>query len=183
MTESIDDLGPLVSSGRRFPCVYADPPWQYDNRASRGAAENHYATMSVDEICAMPISNLVADGAHLHLWVTNAFLFEGFRVLEAWGFRYASSFVWLKPHMGCGNYWRNAHEILLLGVRGELSFRCHPQSCLKSPRRRHSEKPESVRLLIESVSPGPRLELFGRTPAEGWTVYGNEVATDYLFAV
>ena len=54
--------------------------WRYDNTASRGAAENHYRTMGVEEIAALPVRGLAAEQYHLHLWVTNAFLFEGLDV-------------------------------------------------------------------------------------------------------
>ena len=118
--ESVNDLGFLLDAGCRFPAVYADPPWPYDNRASRGAASNHYRTMSLDDLAALPVESLVTDNAHLHLWTTSSFLAEGLSLIEAWGFTYKSSFVWVKDRIGCGNYWRLAHEFLLLGVRGNL---------------------------------------------------------------
>ena len=64
----VDRLQPLVEQGMKFSTVYADPPWAYSNRASRGAANNHYPTMDIGQICAEPVSKLVADNAHLHLW-------------------------------------------------------------------------------------------------------------------
>lgn len=84
----VASVGELVRSRCRFPTIYADPPWQYSNRASRGAAESHYPTMSVREICEEPISEVAETNAHLHLWTTNAFLREAFDVLEAWGCRF-----------------------------------------------------------------------------------------------
>jgi N6-adenosine-specific RNA methylase IME4 len=174
----VQDLGLLVERGARFPTIYADPPWPYINTAARGAAENHYRTLTLREIRTEPVKDLAADHAHLHLWTTNAFLREAFDVLRAWGFRCKSCLVWVKPQLGMGNYWRVSHEFLLLGVRGNLPFRDHTcRSWLSIRRTVHSRKPFEFRELIERVSPGPYLELYGREeqPHTGWTVYGNQV--------
>ena len=152
------DLLALGRRGLRFGTVYADPPWPYQNHAARGAAEDHYQTMTLEDICGLAVPQLVGARAHLHLWATTAFLAEAFEVIRAWGFTYKSCFVWVKPVIGCGNYWRLAHEMLLLGVRG-----------------RHSGKPERLRAIIERVSPGPYLELFGRKPIDGWVVFGDTI--------
>jgi N6-adenosine-specific RNA methylase IME4 len=174
----VGQLDELLELGVRFATVYADPPWRYDNTAARGAAAKHYSTMSIDALCDLPVSALVAENAHLHLWTTNGLLPDAFRVVEAWGFRYKSCLVWIKPQLGMGNYWRVSHEYLLFGIRGKLPFRDNSQrSWIKSRRRRHSAKPYAVRELVERVSPGPYLELFGREeiPFSQWTVFGNEV--------
>jgi N6-adenosine-specific RNA methylase IME4 len=175
---TIRDLGSLLAEGRRFPAIYADPPWSYRNEASRAAAINHYPTLTLAEICALPIAQLAAENAHLHLWATTPLLAEALTVIQAWGFRYKSCFVWIKDKIGMGNYWRVSHEFLLLGVRGNLRFRDRTiPSWLKCRRTQHSRKPEAVRLLIERISPGPYLELFGRAEvhAPGWTVFGNQI--------
>ncbi len=172
----VSDLFRLAEGPTKFGTIYADPAWQYGNQATRGATGDHYLGMSVDEICAMPISKLVADDAHLHLWTTNAFLFDCKRVIEAWGFEYKSAYVWVKPQIGMGNYWRVSHEYLLLGVRGSATFTDKSQkSWGEFPRRGHSQKPEEIRQLVEKVSPGPRLELFARRRTPGWHVWGNEI--------
>ncbi|MEM7316937.1 MAG: MT-A70 family methyltransferase, partial [Planctomycetota bacterium] len=153
----------LIAAGHRFSTVLADPPWRYDNTASRAAAENHYPTLSVDEICEQPVAQLVERNAHLHLWTTNAFLESAFDVIRAWGFEFKSLLVWVKPKIGLGNYWRVSHEFLLLGVRGRLPFRRKDiRSWQLAARERHSRKPFKFRELVEQVSPGPYLELFGR---------------------
>ena len=176
MTSVVCDLGTLIEQGKRFSTIYADPPWPYRNTASRGAAENHYPTMTLQDICDTPTKVLVAENAHLHLWTTNAFLREAFDVIRAWGFQYKSCLVWIKPQLGMGNYWRVSHEFLLLGVRGSLPFREHAcRSWLIAQRTIHSRKPFAFRELIERVSPGPYLELFGREEQNGWTVFGNQV--------
>jgi len=170
------DLSELA--GEKFGTIYADPPWKYGNQGTRAATDNHYGTMSVDELCEMPVPELAADDAHLHLWTTNAFLPESFRLIEAWGFEYRSCFVWVKPQMGIGNYWRVSHEFLLLGIRGNAkSFKNHSQmSWGQFDRTKHSAKPEQIRTAIELCSPGPYLELFGRNQIQGWTVYGNQIS-------
>lgn len=178
-TRRTNCLKDLAASHRRFGTIYADPPWHYLNAASRGAAQNHYDTMTTDAIAALPIAELVADEAHLHLWTTNAFLFEAEQVIKAWGFTYKSCLLWIKPQMGNGNYWRVSHEFLLLGVRGNLTFSDRTQqSWLFADRGRHSAKPNVFRKLIEQVSPGPRLELFARSQVDGWTTWGNQIQRD-----
>lgn len=174
----VRSLDELLVMNATYSTIYADPPWEYDNTASRGAAVNHYQTLSIEELKALPISQLCAANAHLHLWTTNAFLWAAAEVIDAWGFSYKSCFVWIKPQIGMGNYWRVSHEFLLLGVRGRLPFADNTQrSWLQSRRRQHSRKPYAVRELIEKVSPGPYLELFGREelPGTAWTVFGDQV--------
>ena len=168
------DLAKFKTS--KYGCIYVDPPWRYSNQGTRGATDNHYETMSVDELCKMPVGDLAADRCHLHLWVTNGFLFEAPKIFEAWGFEFKSSFVWVKPQMGMGNYWRNSHEILLLGVRGGLTAGNRGlMSWVKANRREHSQKPDCVRDFVTKLSPGPYLELFGRQQVAGWDVFGNQI--------
>lgn len=175
---AVANLAELVQRGLRYGCIYADPPWAYSNKATRANVEDEYkSTMTVDEICQEPVAQLAADDCHLHLWTTNAFLFDAKRVMEAWGFEYKSCFVWVKPQMGIGNYWRVSHEFMLLGIRGKPEFR--RRDCMswgEFDRTAHSKKPAGVRKLVESVSPGPYLELYGRETVPNWMVYGNEVA-------
>lgn len=174
----VRDLRSLVELQARFGTVYADPPWPYANTAARGAAENHYRSMSLEAILNEPVSELVSDKAHLHLWTTNAFLQEAFEVIRRWGFQYKSCLIWIKPQLGMGNYWRVSHEYLLLGVRGRLPFSDRTCRSWQSARRTmHSRKPFLFRELIERVSPGPYLELYGREEQKsgGWTVYGNQI--------
>lgn len=182
-TCTVMDLHRLVERGTKFGTVYADPPWIYDNQATRAATGNHYGGLTVDELCELPVADLVSDDAHLHLWTTNAFLFDCPRIFDAWGFEFRSSFVWVKPQMGIGNYWRNSHEFLLTGIRGSAKrFNDRAlKSWLECDRSRHSEKPFIVRDYIRRASPGPYLEMFARTPADGWTCWGNEIERGLLF--
>lgn len=183
-TCTTDDLFKLVDARCQYGTIYADPPWAYGNQSTRAATDNHYDTVSIDWLCDpenMPIEQLAADKAHLHLWTTNAFLFDAKNVMEAWGFEYKSCFVWVKTQMGIGNYWRVSHEFMLLGVRGGLTFADRSlMSWSEYPRTKHSRKPGQVQLKIESASPGPRLELFARSVTDGWTAWGNEITKDLL---
>jgi N6-adenosine-specific RNA methylase IME4 len=175
---TVTNLQQLIATHRKFATIYADPPWAYDNEASRAAAVNHYPTLALEEIVNEPVQKLAADDAHLHLWTTNGFLPEAFKVIDAWGFRFKSCLVWIKGDIGMGNYWRMSHEFLLLGVRGSLTFRDRTlPSWILADRTAHSRKPGAIRALIERVSPGPYLELYGREelPDSDWTVYGNQV--------
>ena len=182
-TCSVEDLSVLSDRGDRFATIYADPPWQYGNQATRASTDNHYSTMSVDEICNLPISRLATENAHIHLWTTNAFLHDAMtRVLPAWGFEYKSMFIWAKTQIGMGNYWRVSHEICLFGIRGSLPFHDRAQrSWQEWPRTQHSAKPHQMYELIEQVSPGPYLELFARRQRKGWTSWGNEIERDLFF--
>jgi len=177
--EGVESLDNLPRS--HFGCVYADPPWQYGNQGTRAATDNHYGTMTIADLCAMPINELVADDAHLHLWTTNAFIKESFDLIEAWGVQYRSMFIWVKPQMGIGNYWRVSHEIMLLGIRGNAKrFNDRSlKSWVEASRTKHSAKPGIVRGMIERASHGPYLELFGRKLVKGWTVFGNQISEDY----
>lgn len=186
----LDDAGRCVAgldelSGDKFGCIYADPPWKYGNQGTRASTDNHYDTMTIDQLCEMPVSELAADDAHLHLWTTNAFLFDAQRVMDAWGFEYRSVFVWVKPQMGIGNYWRVSHEFMLLGIRGDAK-RFNDRS-LKSwaefNRRRHSAKPDEIRAMVERASSGPYLEMFGRRAVRGWTVFGNQIDAQTELAI
>lgn len=174
---SVEDLSVLVERGLRFRTIYADPPWQYGNQGTRASTDNHYRTMPTEAIAALPVRELAAESAHLHLWTTNGFLPDAFSIIEAWGFTYKSCFVWCKPQIGLGNYWRVSHEFLLLGVKGSCAFRDNSlPSWAVEDRTAHSSKPEKFRRLIERASHAPRLELFGRHEADGWVVWGDQIA-------
>ena len=170
-------LAKLVRQGKSYSTIYADPPWPYANQGTRAATGNHYPALTLDQIRAEPVASVAAEKAHLHLWTTTSFLAEALSVIEAWGFTYKSMFVWVKPTLGIGNYWRIAHELLLLGVKGNLPFEDKGQrSWLEHGRTGHSRKPDAVRELVEKVSPGPYLEMYGRRrpTSPAWTVYGNQ---------
>lgn len=174
---TIADLHRLVASGKKFGTIYADPPWRYDNQGTRAATDNHYVTMSLEDLAALPVASLAADKSHLHLWTTDSFLEPAIELLKGWGYERRQTFIWCKPQLGIGNYWRSNHEYMLLGIRGGLTFADDSAtlSYIELPRTKHSTKPVEIRRLVEKVSPGPRLELFGRECADGWVVWGNQI--------
>lgn len=136
---------------------------------------DEYATMGLDDICAMPVRELAEDDAHLYLWTTQLFLRDSYRVLDAWGFRQAAVIVWAKPPKGvCGTYVCSV-EFCIFGRRGNLQHkRRQLGTCYQWPRSAHSAKPEAFIDMVESVSPGPYLELFARRNRLGWATWGNE---------
>jgi N6-adenosine-specific RNA methylase IME4 len=132
--------------------------------------------MSMESLKALPVDKLAANQAHLHLWTTNSFMKEAHELMEAWGFDYKSMFTWVKFQIGTGYYWRGATEHLLLGVKGGQRFLHRGmRNWMLLDREHHSKKPEVIRRLIEQVSPGPYLELFGRRVTDNWVVFGNQV--------
>ena len=166
--------GPLPDG--MFRTIVADPPWRYGNTSTRGAAEDHYPTMSIEELCALDVVDKVADDAHLYLWVTNNFLREGFAVLDAWGFDYKTCLTWVKPQMGMGNYFRGSTEHILFGTRGRLpTNQNNIMNWFESRRGKHSAKPGCFYDIVETSSPGPYLEMFARSARLGdWHYWGNE---------
>lgn len=161
---------------KKFTTLYIDPPWSYNNSGTRGAAKKHYPCMTIKEIKNLPVNELSNDNSHLHLWTTKDFIFDAKNILEHWGFKYKSMLVWVKPQMGMGNYWRVSHEILLFGMKGKLPFQVRDKkSWIKCSRMKHSQKPNVVREMIEEVSPGPYLEMFGTKDIEDWVVFGSGV--------
>ncbi len=161
-----------------YDIIYADPSWKYDSDASqRGKADNHYATMTTKKIADLDVPS--AENALLFLWVTNAHLEDGLRVLKAWGFKYVTNFVWVKDKIGLGWFARGQHELLLLCRKGKMP---HPEdhnrysTVINAPRGEHSVKPEIVYDMIETMYPNRKyLELFSRKQREGWVMWGLEV--------
>jgi N6-adenosine-specific RNA methylase IME4 len=159
----------------QYRTILADPPWDINQIGLRGASV-HYRLMSVDAICALPVKNLAAEASHLWLWVTNASLPAGLRVMEAWGFSYRSCLTWIKPSFGLGQYLRTQTEHLLFGIHGKAPVLFRSQGTwFYAPLQRHSQKPEEQYAIIERLSPAPRLELFARRERPGWDAWGNEV--------
>ena len=167
----------------KYRVLYADPPWNYNDKADEGAvqaggAERHYPSLSIADLCALPILSLCEPDAVLFLWVTSPLLFECAPVIKAWGFSYRASFVWDKVKHNMGHYNSVRHEFLLICVRGS----CQPDvvklfdSVVTEERTEHSVKPSTFRTMIDTIYPhGKRLELFARgdVPA-GWDAYGFE---------
>lgn len=182
------------AKGRKFATVLADPPWQFQNKTGKVAPEhkrlNRYGTLTLEQIMALPVQNISADVAHLYLWVPNALLPEGLKVMEAWGFKYKSNIVWHKIRKdggpdgrGVGFYFRNVTEIILFGTRGKNARTLAPGrsqvNIIKTRKREHSRKPDEQYPIIEGCSQGPFIELFARGKRRGWTSWGNQASAKY----
>lgn len=179
----------LSMTPRHFSTILADPPWRFANRTGKVAPEHQrlrrYPTMSFQEIEELPVARIAKDRAHLYLWVPNALLLEGLRVMERWGFTYKTNLVWYKIRKdggpdgrGVGFYYRNVTELCLFGVRGGLRTGDPGRTqvnIIPTRKREHSRKPDEMYDIIEACSPAPRIELFARNVRPGWTCWGNEV--------
>lgn len=177
----------------KYGIIYADPPWRYERNKVQGAAEKHYPTMSIDELCALPVAELAARDCALFLWATFPQLPEALRLIKAWGFRFKTvAFVWIKRNRkspswfyGMGYWTRSNAEICLLATKG------HPKrqsagvhQLIISPIEQHSKKPDEARDKILALVGDnlPRVELFARQKAPGWDAWGNEIASDITLA-
>ena len=184
----VGDLDELPRAA--FRTALADPPWQFDNRTGKGAPEhrrlNQYDTMSMQEIAALPVRELMVPPAHLYLWVPNAMLPEGLAMMKTWGFRYVTCLVWYKvrkdggpDRRGMGFYFRNVTELILFGVWGTKAKTLAParsqENIVVTRKREHSRKPDELYSIIEACSPAPWVELFAtsETPRPGWTYHGK----------
>jgi N6-adenosine-specific RNA methylase IME4 len=164
-----------------YRMIMADPPWleRGAGQCKRGA-DRHYDLMKTDDIIDLMRDAdkwNPAEDCHLWLWVTNNFLPDGLRMMDALGFRYVTNLAWIKDRMGLGQYLRGQHELCLFGVRGSAMMpdkRNVPSAVFFCPKGEHSRKPEYVVSFLERVSPGPRLEMFARAPRDGWDVWGNQ---------
>lgn len=170
-----------------YQIIYADPPWRYDQKGVDGAAEKHYPTMSLEDICKLPVGSISAKDSILFLWATFPQLPAALRVISAWGFKYKTvAFLWLKKNrkadswfFGLGFWTRGNAEVCLLATRGHPkreSSKIH--QFIISPIEAHSKKPDIVRdKIVELAGDVPRIELFARQTTPGWDVWGNEVTS------
>jgi len=161
-----------------FNVILADPPWRYEHSISDSRkVENKYPTLSLRDICAIPIQKKFADKAILFLWTPNPKLEEGLQVINAWGFKYRTNAVWVKHTIGMGYYFRQQHELILVGIKGEQwppTAANKISSVIDERRKKHSEKPK-IHSLIEKMYPNQKyLELFARQKMPGWESWGNE---------
>ena len=169
--------------------IYADPPWRYTQKGLQGAAEKHYPTMGIDEICALPVADLAAPDSVLFLWATFPQLPEALRLIKAWGFQYKSvAFVWLKKNRkseswfyGLGFWTRGNAEVCLLGITPDFKAKEQIKShavhqIVEEPIQAHSVKPDEVRKrIVTLMGDVPRIELFARQRATGWDAWGDEL--------
>jgi N6-adenosine-specific RNA methylase IME4 len=166
-----------------YAVILADPPWRYEHVKTKSRTiENHYPTMTLADICALPVAGLAAPDAVLFLWATCPKLAEAMEVMRAWDFTYRTKMEWVKPQIGMGYWVRAMSEPLLIGVRGKMRPPLparRPGAVIHAPRLKHSAKPPEMHERLERLYPeARRVELFARAPREGWDVWGNEVASD-----
>ena len=173
----------IEQTKRKYNIIYADPPWRYWESGNKNQAL-HYTTMSIGEICKLPVKDIADDNCVLFMWVTYPILQDAFKVIEAWGFKYSTcGFVWVKknknkdtPFIGCGAWTRANSELCLIATKGNvMRLDASISQIVESPIEEHSKKPDVVRdLITKLVGELPRVELFCRNPAKGWDVWGNE---------
>jgi len=180
----------LAKTKHRYATILADPPWRYGRNQTVSKGERSmfdrqlpYTSMSLSDICILPIERLSAEDAILWLWTTNAMLQEGLDVVDAWGFKYVGVRTWVKPRVGIGYWLRGQTEQLLMGIRGKPNRQDHYNpaavnrgisTLLMAPAGKHSAKPPESYRDIERMSKPPRLELFARRPRHGWDSWGLE---------
>lgn len=178
----------------KYRTIVADPPWEQKAGTLKGregwydahgkSRDLPYPTMTVNEIAALPVSDLAEADAHLYLWVTNKYLPDAFSVATAWGFRYSTALVWCKKVMGqgLGGAFGIDTEYVLFCRRGSLAHHGRVIGTWHQWKRaydergkpKHSAKPPQFLDLVEQVSPGPYLEMFARRQRLGWDTWGNE---------
>ena len=191
--ETVQSLA-AFTNGKKYRTIYADPPWQFQNRTGKVAPEHkrlrRYETMTFSDIKALPIADIAEGKCHLYLWVPNALLPQGLAVMESWGFEYKTNIIWEKVRRdgqpdgrGVGFYFRNVTEILLFGIRGDKNRTLDPArsqvNLIRSMKREHSRKPDEIIPIIEACSPGPYIELFARGDRPGWDMWGNQADAAY----
>ena len=184
------------TSGKKYNTIYADPPWQFQNRTGKVAPEHkrltRYETMTLDEIKRLPVAGIADSKAHLYLWVPNALLPDGLAVMDAWGFEYKTNIIWEKVRKdgepdgrGVGFYFRNVTEMLLFGIKKNsspnrtLDPARSQVNIIRTQKREHSRKPDELIPIIEACSQGKRIELFARGNRDGWDMWGKQATDDY----
>lgn len=174
----------IFNTNKKYNIIYADPPWRYQDRKCNGACEFHYETMSIKDICKLPINNIAAKDCVLFLWSTYPMLNEAMQLMEAWGFKYKTiAFQWVKQNksgngffFGLGRWTRGNTECCLIATKGKPKRVNNSVSQLiVSPIQAHSKKPEEARIkIVDLMGNLPRIELFARESFEGWDCWGNE---------
>jgi len=175
---------------KKYQIIYADPPWDYQDKGCQGTMANHYNGMNINAIQTLRVIDITDDNAILFLWATYPMLQEAIQVIKAWGFKYKTiAFQWVKlnpksktPFYGLGRWTRGNTECCLLATKGKPKRISNSVfQLIQEPRMRHSQKPAIVRnKIVELMGDLPRIELFARQKTEGWDVWGNEVKSDII---
>lgn len=175
------DFESIIESGKKYKVIYADPPWDYNDKKTGGSfssgASQQYLTMSLDKIKKLPIHDITNKDCALFLWATVPLNPEAHIVLNAWGFTYKTKLIWNKQRIGLGHWFRVMNEELFVGIKGDVkAFNSQLPNLISRPIQKHSKKPHRFREIIEGVTVGlePKIELFARTRIYGWDTLGNE---------
>ena len=172
----------------RYRTVLADPPWRFVNRTGKVGPEHRrlwrYDTLSIAELCTVPVQRISRAPSHLYMWVPNALLPQGLQVMQAWGYEYKTNIVWAKRRhdghpdgRGMGFYFRGVTELVLFGVMGHMRTRSAGRkqvNMIETVKREHSRKPDELYDVIEQCSPPPYVELFARHVRPGWEQWGKD---------
>lgn len=176
----------------KYRTIVCDPPWPLEATGPRTHPENGgwasgthdglasavpYDVLTVEEIASLPVRDLADSAAHLYLWTFGRFIEDAYDVARLWGFRPSALLTWCKAPMGLGfgGTFVPTTEQVLFARRGILTATQRlDTSWFHWPRSSHSRKPEAFIDLVESVSPGPYLEMFARRNRLGWDTWGNE---------
>ncbi|WP_316200866.1 MULTISPECIES: MT-A70 family methyltransferase [unclassified Bradyrhizobium] len=170
-----------------YGLVMIDPPWKFATYSDKGrgkSAEQHYETMSIEDILALPIKDLAhPDGMYVWLWATAPMYDQARMCFEFWEVKYVTQGVWVKmtkngqkPTFGTGYALRNCHEPFLIGKVGKPSIHSRSiRSAILSPRREHSRKPdEAYAMADEMAGIYPKADIFSRQARPGWDAWGHE---------
>lgn len=167
----------------KYGVILADPPWAFQPYSKETgmdrAADNHYPTQALEELSRQDVPSIAADDCALFLWATAPMLYHALGVMDAWGFEYKSHCIWLKDKVGTGYWFRNKHELLLVGTRGKFVAPAPGtqwESVVEAAVAEHSKKPEIFLEWVEENWPSiPKIELNRRGSArEGWAAWGLE---------
>ena len=173
---------------KKYDLIYTDPAWSYGKSTGRGVAANHYSTMSLDDIKALPVNSLLKSDGLVYMWATFPLLKEALAVGEAWGLEYVSvGFTWVKLNsdgscfIGLGHHTRSNSEVCLIFRKGKglsRSGKCF-SSVIMSRVGKHSEKPKRAYVILEGLyNVSDRLEMFARHKRRGWDVWGNQAPSE-----
>lgn len=178
ITRPIPECIDIYNTDKKYKVIYADPPWSYENNITGTMPKDHYKLMALDDICQMPIKNITEKNAVLYMWAVVPQLEEALKVINSWGFKYKTHFVWDKIKHNVGHYSSVRHELLMVAIKGSCPLEYYNlyDSVYSEEKTGHSVKPNFFREMIDTVYiNGNRIELFARQKNEGWDFFGNEL--------